>query len=408
MPVTIKVFFAFQFGGALISKCDRENAIIAAVKEANQEIEHRFPGYALEWSECHLNSGKQVGEQVVKLVSNADILIADISEFNLNVLFELGVAYGLQAVSVRRIVWLAHETIDLSKVPSDLRGLYIERYDLQSLRPLLSQKIRDLARSLISERLNGDRLARIRLFWGLSLTGNIDLVCSEIPEEERHYFADPADRNYLRYAKFADLDSLIYVRTRVAQLFPTATIRDFSPSEYFDTNTNGLIVIGGPPWNSAFREFQSQLPLHFVARPLGEDDPLHVEAIGDCFLYPTWDNKNRLLRDISVFAKVHVQADTHVFLLGGCLAFGVLGAARAFLDPLTADNNIGFVQELAGDRDFVVVFESSRIGGFLRSSDFPVTPPLVVLAKSLKSGQFEAVLDNTSTVARYPTARLPE
>jgi hypothetical protein len=57
-----------------------------------------------------------------------------------------------------------------------------------------------------------DWRATLRRFWRLSAHTHVDIVCSEIPESERPTFASPHDRNYLRYAKFADLDTLIYVR----------------------------------------------------------------------------------------------------------------------------------------------------------------------------------------------------
>lgn len=47
---------------------------------------------------------------------------------------------------------------------------------------------------------------------------------SGTPRDGRKY-ASPTDRNYLRYAKFADLDTLIYLRTRFAQLAPSVTVR---------------------------------------------------------------------------------------------------------------------------------------------------------------------------------------
>jgi hypothetical protein len=63
--------------------------------------------------------------------------------------------------------------------------------------------------------------AELRAFLQLPPGGRVDIVCSEIPPEERPAYAEPSDRNYLRYAKFADLDSLIYVRSQLAQTWPT-------------------------------------------------------------------------------------------------------------------------------------------------------------------------------------------
>ena len=339
------------------------------------------------------------------MISASDIFIADLSEYNKNVIFELGVAYGLQRIAYKKTIWLAHERVDLSQVPSDLRGLYIERYEEKSLRPILATKIRDLSREIIRERTGIDHALSIREFWGLPQEGNVDIVCSEIPEKERHYFADPSDRNYLRYAKFADLDSLIYVKTRVGQLFPRVGIRDFSPSEYFDTNTRALIVIGGPPWNSKFREFQTQLPFHFVPRPLGEDDPLLIdmESMREYVFLPTWRQKGDLAKDISLFARIRVDRDVPVFLMGGCLTFGVLGAAKCFLEDGVASSNVEYVERHAQGRDFVLVCEAVRMGGFIKTPDFALREPLVILARE-PDGGFGVTVNNALEYRRPETA----
>ena len=87
----------------------------------------------------------------------------------------------------------------------------------------------------------------LRRFWRVPRRSRMDIVCSEIPEEELPPFAFPTDRNYLRYAKFADLDSFVYARTRLTQIGPDIHMRDFTPSEYRDTEADLLLVIGGPP-----------------------------------------------------------------------------------------------------------------------------------------------------------------
>ncbi len=395
MSRELKVFFALQFEGHYMTKIEKENALVEAMKEVTAEIAREFPKYKLRWQKCQLESGRQVGEQIIELVKASDIFIADISEYNLNVLFELGVARGLQCLSHKKIIWLSHEKVDLSQMPSDLRGLYIERYNEENLKTLLADRILNLSRNSIRECAAIDSMHLIQDFWVLPQNGNVDIVCSEIPKEERHYFAAPNDRNYLRYAKFADLDSLIYVRTRIAQLFPRVTIRDFSPSEHYDTNTQGLIVIGGPPWNSKFKEFQSQLPFHFSPKPLGEDDPLVIdlEPMDDYIFIPTWTQNKVLIKDISVFARVRVGKDLSVFLLGGCLTFGVLGAAKCFLDEDIAFSNVEYILQYVRDSDFVLICETPRMGHFVRTPEFITNKPLVVLVRGM-DGKFNVIMNN--------------
>ncbi|WP_329243037.1 hypothetical protein OG417_45195 [Actinoallomurus sp. NBC_01490] len=233
---------------------------------------------------------------------------------------------------------------------------------------------------------------RLRRFWRLSPTTGVDIVCSEIPEDERPYFASPADRNYLRYAKFADLDSLIFVKTHLIKIAPDVTVRDFSPSEYYDTDAERLIVIGGPPWNAKYREFLPQLPYYFEPHPLGEDDPIVLPQL-DVAIAPRWTAQQELLQDLAVFTRLTLAQGTTVFLLGGCLTLGVLGAAKCFLQGAQGARNAARIDELVGDRDFALITETRRIGGITDTADLTTRNPLVLLARD--ENGFSVLIDNT-------------
>ncbi|GAA5110479.1 hypothetical protein [Haloechinothrix salitolerans] len=243
-----------------------------------------------------------------------------------------------------------------------------------------------------------------REFWRLADGSRVDIVCSEIPDDERPYYASPADRNYLRYAKFADLDSLIYLRTRFAQIAPTVTIRDFAPSEYYNTHADALVVVGGPPWNAKYREFLPQLPFYFEPHPLGEDDPLVVAALPGLMLGPRWTQRQELLEDLAVFTRLTLAQGTTVFLLGGCLTLGVLGAAHCFLEGQRGARSISYVGEQVGEDDFVLVTEARRIGGITDVSDLTMVNPLILLARR-NNEPFTTVVDNTDRYTTMPTAR---
>lgn len=234
-------------------------------------------------------------------------------------------------------------------------------------------------------------------FWGLTAGASIDIVCSEIPQDERPEYAASADRNYLRYAKFADLDTLIYLRTRFAQLSPEVIVRDFAPSEYFDTQADVLCVVGGPPWNAKFREFLPMLPFHFEPHPLGEDDPLVIPSLG-LTIGPHWTPRQELLQDLAVLTRLTLSNGTTVFLFGGCLTLGVLGAARCLLELDHGLRSAEYMTKLVGRDDFVLVTEARRVGGLIDVADLSTTEPLLVLARSANE-PFSAIVDNTS---RYP------
>ncbi|MFF0452947.1 hypothetical protein [Nocardia africana] len=233
----------------------------------------------------------------------------------------------------------------------------------------------------------------MRRFWGLRPSGGVDIVCSEIPLDERPEYASPHDRNYLRYAKFADLDTLIFVRTQLAQLAPATVVRDFAPSEYFDTQVELLVVIGGPPWNAKYREFLPQLPFHFEAHPLGEDDPLVVPELDNLSMAPRWTPRGELIEDLAVLTRLTVQGTT-AFLLGGCLTLGVLGAARALLDPRRGPTNVEYLADHVGQDDFVVVTEARRVGGITDVADLTVMEPLLLMSRP-HGANWGVVIDNT-------------
>lgn len=245
-----------------------------------------------------------------------------------------------------------------------------------------------------------DVLAR---FWRLSPGARVDIVCSEIPVEERPDYAEPTDRNYLRYAKFADLDTLIFVRSRLAQLAATVVVRDFAPSEHYDTHADVLIVVGGPPWNAKYREFLPQLPFHFEPHPLGSDDPLVVPDLDNLVLAPRWTERAELIEDLAVFTRLTVQGTT-VFLVAGCLTLGVLGAAKALLDPDRGLANTGYLADRVNDDDFVLVTEARRVGGITDVADLSVVEPLLLMARHTGE-DFGVIVDNTKRFTRRHTTQ---
>ncbi|MBV9163781.1 MAG: hypothetical protein JO281_20025 [Pseudonocardiales bacterium] len=227
-------------------------------------------------------------------------------------------------------------------------------------------------------------------FWGLTDTSRVDIVCSELPTDTRSPVATPGDPYFMRYGQFADLDALFYLRVRLARLFPQASIHDFVPSEYYDAGAGTLIVIGSPTWNSKHREFQPHLPIRFHT---GGDDPgLVVPGADDHLLRPTRTAHGHLLADLSMVTRLTL-AGTTVFLLSGCLALGTFGAAKCFLRDPRGAGNARYLTDLVGDRDFVLITETHRIGGITDTPDFTTTPPLLILTSS-GHNPFQAVIDN--------------
>jgi hypothetical protein len=96
---------------------------------------------------------------------------------------------------------------------------------------------------------------------------------------------------------------------------------------------------------------------------------------------------------------------TTIFLLGGCLTLGVLGAAKCLLEGDRAARNVRYVAEMVGDHVFVLVTETRRLGGITDAADLEATAPLLLLARHPDS--FQVIVDNTSRYLRRDRQEAP-
>jgi hypothetical protein len=211
---------------------------------------------------------------------------------------------------------------------------------------------------------------------------DIDIVCSEIPKRERPPHASPKDRNYLRYAKFADLDSLVFLKAHLSRLYPAAHVSDYVASEYPEREPDLLLVVGGPPWNSVFRAYARDLPFRFVPHRLGEDDPLVITGVPDEHR-PTY-HRGRVTSDVAVLVRKNCGPRRWLWMFGGCLTFGVLGACMAAFDSGVAGANHAWLARHldAAQDDFVVAFRVHRLQATLIAPRFDIEEPIAVLAQA--------------------------
>src|SRR5437870_1000081 len=116
---------AYQFHHSKLSRIDREYSMSQAIVNVNEFLSERgLPGSAM-WESLDLESWRTVGSQVLNAINASTIFLADISELNANVLLELGFAIGLrERVGAFDVHLLAHESLDIRSLPSDILGSY--------------------------------------------------------------------------------------------------------------------------------------------------------------------------------------------------------------------------------------------------------------------------------------------
>jgi len=209
----------------------------------------------------------------------------------------------------------------------------------------------------------------IKEFWGLDPSDQIDIICSEIPSELLQNYANIKDQNYLRYAKFADLDTLIYLKSNISKLYPACNVNDFFREQSVDDISHRQqFIIGGPSWNSMYKNYQDELPFSFEENESGENGPLCFIKDGTKLL-PYWKNDDKLNHVISVYTRLFNNRSI-IHLLSGYSTFGVLGSAKAFFDSNIALDNIKWLKEakVKFDRNFSIIFSTKVNGTFSKVS----------------------------------------
>ncbi|GAQ54826.1 hypothetical protein [Streptomyces acidiscabies] len=229
-------------------------------------------------------------------------------------------------------------------------------------------------------------------FFGIGHNSNVHVVCSTMTRPRR---SDPTPT---RYGAFADLDALVYTRVHLAQAFPTATIRDFYPGEYYAADPDCLIILGSPHRNTVYREFGPHLPYRFAEPP---DADLTFPGHGNIRFGPLWAPEGELLADLTVITRLTLDQGTTVILLGGCHTLGVLGAAKALLNN---PRNTAHLDAVSDHGDFVAVTTTRKIGGITDTPDLTTTDPLLLLTRD-QAGGFTTHLDNAH---RHPGAEEQE
>ena len=221
----------------------------------------------------------------------------------------------------------------------------------------------------------------------------MDVICSEIPEDNRPEFAIHRHPNYLRYAKFADLDSLILVHDILAREFSDICVRDYGATESVAQHENG-ILIGGAAWNSRVQRIQECLPFRYVDADNPETDSLLINSDGVQMLFMSQFAPSGIpINDYFVFARLHPDGGSNLLLFGGGLTHGVLGAVKTFSHIPPGPMNACFLgRHTAPNAEIIVVGKVEHRDGYLRVCDFSVTPPCLILQRMNGEAEFHTVM----------------
>jgi transcriptional regulator with XRE-family HTH domain len=174
-------------------------------------------------------------------------------------------------------------------------------------------------------------------------------------------YANQSHVNYSRYAKFADLDSMVEVFGQVKADNPASMIRILPPEELTqDFALNHLIIVGGAAWRNV-RESTPWLARNVllpIDHPASETDSFRCTVGDESREFSPSRVGDVLMQDVGMIARFPhplIRGIT-VTLLSGITSRGVHGAALCFTDSHVKNDNERYIEECFPDAEaFCVV-----------------------------------------------------
>lgn len=203
------------------------------------------------------------------------------------------------------------------------------------------------------------------------------VVAPELPATERAPFAQQDSPNYVRLARYADLDAFF-------EMFVALTRMEYHNLSHRSANEGGigsarnLVLIGGPSWNTITRGFLHLLRLPITQRPEPSGSPdFFVKSDGTRAL-PTvlgqGTDQEQVVEDVGLFVRAANpnNPNTDITICSGIFTHGVLGAVRLFTNPRVAGENTEVIRERLGQTtNFAVLFRVNVIGGRVATPRLP-------------------------------------
>lgn len=135
-----KIFFATPIGSSDSNEYKRSNIIVEAITKVLEQIEDDLKLIRVD----KVYKPTNITETIKQEIAESDFVIADISNHNPNVYYELGYATGLQKTCIH----IAEESNE--KLPFDVAQISTIFYDLDNIKSLKYQ-LHETIKNVLSE-----------------------------------------------------------------------------------------------------------------------------------------------------------------------------------------------------------------------------------------------------------------
>jgi len=221
--------------------------------------------------------------------------------------------------------------------------------------------------------------------WHFPVDQDVTIVCAPRPETELSgaSYTDPADPDYERLSRYADLDALIELFGYIRAVNPMNKVKYRKSDEIrADDYTAHLVLIGGVDWNAATRDMFRRVRI-----PVSQTTREHVDDYGEFTVAengkkrsfrPTLvkDGEHRVLvEDVAHFyhGRNPYNRKRTVTFLNGMFSRGTHGVVRALTDARFRDRNEAYLRERFGRSDsFSVLTRVPIVNGRALTPDWTV------------------------------------
>lgn len=215
--------------------------------------------------------------------------------------------------------------------------------------------------------------------WHHDRAEKLFVVAPELPASVRADYAQRDSPNYIRLARYADLDAFFEMFVALTTL-GYHNLSHRSAGEGGIGSARNLVLIGGPSWNILTRSFMHLLRLPITQRlePSGRPD-VFITSDGTSAA-PTvlgvGTEQEQVVEDVGLFVRATNpnSPENDVTICSGVFTHGVLGAVRAFTNQHHAWENVEAIRERLGQiTNFAVLFRVNVIGGRVATPRLPAS-----------------------------------
>lgn len=307
------------------------------VADAENIVKKEYKDFEIETTFVFNDSFVGLAPQIERNIRDSHLGIVDITENKANIFFEYGLLYGLNTPV---LLIKATQSMQSFPIPADINDRLIITYN--SFKELLDVVVNSLADEF-KRIIDSNSLASIYLnrLWFPNDVGNIHLVTST-ESEKRVQFASVESDNYMLLESLGDKDSLLSVMTFLNRHYRNINTQMYSadsfPGALFEEN---IVVIGGPGDDDGDG--------NRICKIFTDKMDVKISYSEDCekLLYQNREyiakkQGDKTVLDYGYFARFPnpINPKYSVILIHGIHTFGVLGAAKAFSDHPSAQENI--------------------------------------------------------------------